>query len=136
MAEERKIVLDGFITLEGRFLEKLWAAYLMSKGERVCERCESGGYHHDVLTQTYYSTLYECTGQKHMTSDKINKLVNDAAQIKDALLKEGEPPLKKVKLVSCLNRDSWSDEAKKTFDLAEKSLNRLELNKARKDRRL
>ena len=63
MSEEKKIVLDGFIILEGRFLEKLWAAYLMSKGEAVCERYETGGIHHDVLTQSHDShTLYECKG--------------------------------------------------------------------------
>jgi hypothetical protein len=128
MAEEKKIVLDGFITLEGRFLEKLWAAYLFNKGEKVCERYETGGFHHDVLTQGYDSTLYECTGQKEITTAKIDKLVNDASQIKDAIQKEGEQPLKSVKLVVSLNRNSWGEGARKTFDLAQNSLKRIGLS--------
>ena len=120
--------MDGFITLEGRFLEKLWAAYLFSKGEKVCKRYETGGFHHDVLTQDHDSTLYECTGQKEMTNAKINRLVNDASQIKDAIQKEGEQPLTSVKLVASLSRNSWGNGTRKTFDLAQNSLKRIGLS--------
>ena len=123
MEEERKIVLDGFITLEVSFLEKLWAAYLLTRYEKVCERYETGGDHHDVLTQSYdASTLYECTGQQQMTSKKIDKLAWDSFLIKDAIQKEGEPPLKKVCLVAALNRNSWSNEVKEAFDITHRDL--------------
>lgn len=124
MEEERKIVLDGFITLEGRFLEKLWAAYLMSKGETVCERYETGGIHHDVLTQSYDShTLYECTGQERFTAEKINRLRRDALLIKQEINKEtASRPLKKVVLISSTNRNLRDNEAKATFERAKTQL--------------
>jgi hypothetical protein len=118
MTDERKIVLDGFITLEGRFLEKLWAAYLMTQYKTVRERLETGGYHHDILfSDGVTSTLCECTGQQQMTPQKIEKLGRDAFLIRDAIRNEGETPLKKVILIAALNRNSWSKEVSETFEI-------------------
>ena len=123
MTEEGKIVLDGFITLEGRFLEKVEAAYLMSQNITVRERVETGGYHHDILASDCFSTiLYECTGQEKMTPQKIEKLGRDALLIKEAVQNEGEPPLKRVVLVAALNRNSWNDEAREAFEVQREDL--------------
>ena len=123
MEEERKIVLDGFISLEGRFLEKVEAAYLMSQHVTVKERLETGGYHHDILASDYStSTLYECTGQERMTAKKIEKLGRDAFLLKKAIEDEGEPALKKVILVAAVSRNSWDKEATEAFEIQQRDL--------------
>lgn len=119
----KKIILDGFNTLEGPFLEKVWAAYLLKMGKNVVERYETGGYHHDVLVNEYsQSILYECTGQKEMSEEKINKLRADTFKIAKAIEKTGEPPLKKVVLISATARNSWKDRVRETFKNAEEDL--------------
>lgn len=119
----KKIILDGFNTLEGPFLEKIWAAYLLKKGKNVVERYETGGYHHDVLVNEYsQSILYECTGQKEMTEEKINKLRADTFKIAKEMEKEGDPPLKKVVLISATARNSWREKVIETFRNAKDDL--------------
>ncbi|MCP8321128.1 MAG: hypothetical protein H3Z52_09350 [archaeon] len=95
------IMLKDSISLEGPFLEMIWAAYQMMNGRKVVPRYETLGTHHDVLVQSYdHSILYECTGQSPMTQEKINRLRNDAFDLADRIGKMGEPPLKEVLLVS------------------------------------
>ena len=121
--ENKKIILNGFNTLEGPFLEKIWAAYLLKIGKNVVERYETGGYHHDVLVKEYsQSILYECTGQKEMTEQKINKLRADTFKIAKEIEKMGEPPLKKVILVSATARNSWKPKVIETFNNARDDL--------------
>ncbi|MCL0099224.1 hypothetical protein M1O16_05280 [Dehalococcoidia bacterium] len=122
MAAEMNIVFDGSITLEGPFLEQVWAAYLLSQGKEVVARYDTLGTHHDVLVKSYDShILYECTGQAEMTSEKIDRLQSDAFDLAKKLSMLGEPPLKEVVLVIA-NSSPFPPAAKETFELTKERL--------------
>lgn len=121
--DDEDILLEGKMTIEGPFLEKLWAAFQISKFRRVVPRYETLGTHHDLLvTNTENSTVYECTGQAEMTEKKIHKFVNDVQQLQDRLEKAGEPPLKEAILVSTTLRSGWANGVKQTFERAKRQM--------------
>lgn len=117
------IKLVNSISLEGPFLEKVWAAYQLMNYREVVPRYETLGTHHDVLVKlSSHHILYECTGQYPMTRDKINRLRNDAFDLADRLTRLNEPPLKEVVLVSSCLRNAWSEDVRGTFENARKDL--------------
>ena len=49
--EPQIIEMDGALRLEGAFLEKIFATYMLSKGETVVTRPATGEVQHDVLIE-------------------------------------------------------------------------------------
>jgi hypothetical protein len=47
------VEMDGALRLEGAFLERVFAAYALSKGLRVIPRAVTEGKQHDVLLEQY-----------------------------------------------------------------------------------
>lgn len=139
---EPVITMSGGITLEGPFLEQVWAAYLVKEGHGVAVRRGHGGdvqwgaglapkyetlgSHHDVLLQGYDGscTLYECTGQAQMPGDKIKKFAEDVRGLAAVLPLAGHGRLTRAVLVSASQESTWAGEAREVFERSRHGLGR------------
>ena len=119
---EGYIELKGSMILEGPFLEQVMAAYLLSKGKKVVPRLETGGIQHDILVETYEGFIvYECTGQREIREDKIDKFHSDVLYLHSVLTKlEGKGIIEAV-FVAAVNDDAWDPSAKVALNSVEKS---------------
>jgi len=122
---EEPIELIGSMILEGPFLELVMASYLLKKGENIVPRLETGGISHDILVKKSDGfVLYECTGQRDIGEDKIDKFHWDIIRLHDALKKlEGKGIIEAVFVASVID-DAWQPSAKEALTRIEHSLKR------------
>jgi len=116
MDEEKFIELEGSMILEGPFLELIMASYLLSKGENIVPRLETGGISHDILVKRANGfVLYECTGQRDIGESKIDKFHYDILELDDVLKKlEGKGIIEAV-FVTSTKDDAWQNSAKESL---------------------
>jgi hypothetical protein len=118
--------LEG--SLEGPFLECVYAAHLLLKGKRVVERSMTGGVQHDVLVEDAVGfEFYELTGQASIERDKVARFRDAINQLADYLKKEGGGRrLVRAYFVSMTAEEAWSEDAKKVLEqLRKDSIQRL-----------
>jgi hypothetical protein len=124
-ASKKPIELEGYMLLEGPFLEQVMAAYLLRMGKSVIPKVETAGISHDVLVKTYDGYIvYECTGQRDIKEDKIDKFHYEVLELHDALKKlEGSGVVEAV-FVASVSDDAWDPSAKEAIKRVENSFKR------------
>jgi len=112
------VELSGALSLEGPFLECVYATYLLLKGKRVVERSMTGGVQHDVLVEDADGfEFYELTGQERIDWDKVARFRDAINQLADYLKKEdGGKRLVRAYFISMTAEDAWSEDAKKVLE--------------------
>lgn len=110
--------LSGALSLEGPFLECVYATHLLLKGKRVVERSMTGGVQHDILVEDADGfEFYELTGQERIDRDKVARFRDTINQLADYLKKEGGGKrLVREYFISMTAEDAWSDDAKKSWN--------------------
>ncbi len=117
---ERTVYLAGSVSLEGPFLEKLWAAYQLARGQVVPRHYTGYGavmVRHDVLVlhDDLGATAFQCAGQPELTEARMNMFAENMVALARVLEQLEEPPLKEAVLVSSARPDSWSGPVRARF---------------------
>lgn len=117
---ERTVYLAGSVSLEGPFLEKLWAAYQLTRGQVVPRHYTGYGavmVRHDVLVLhgDLGATAFQCVGQPEMTEAGMNMFAENMVALARVLEQLEEPPLREAVLVSSARPDSWSGTVRARF---------------------
>ncbi|MCD6592676.1 hypothetical protein J7L00_01115 [Candidatus Bathyarchaeota archaeon] len=121
--EPQIIEMDGALRLEGAFLEKIFATYMLSKGETVVTRPATGEVQHDVLIERSDGFIFcECTGLADIGRGKIDRFYNDALMLHDELKRRKNKGLIEAWFVAAVHDTAWSKEAKERFEKAASSL--------------
>lgn len=109
--------------LEGPFLEQVVAGYLVKNGKEVVPRLETGGIPHDILVKSYDGYIvYECTGQREITEQKIDRFHSVIFKLHDILKKiEGKGIIEAV-FTASVNDDAWTPSAKEAIVQVKESL--------------
>jgi hypothetical protein len=112
----QRVEMDGALRLEGVFLEKVFAAYAISKGLRVVPRPETEGKPHDVLLEQYNGFVHcECTGLAEITSSKVERFYYDTIELHDRLSKKYGKGVVEAWFVAATHGNSWTAEASEKF---------------------
>jgi len=111
--------------LEGPFLEQVMVAHLLKMGKNVVPRVETSGISHDILVRTDDGYIvYECTGQRDIKEDKIDKFHYEVLELHDALKKlEGKGIVEAV-FVASVSDDAFDPSAKEAIKRVEDSFKR------------
>jgi hypothetical protein len=119
------IEFGGRMLLEGPFLEQVMAAYLLKIGKKVVPRVETGGILHDILVEGYDGFIvYECTGQRDIKEDKIDRFHSQVLELHDTLkMLEGKGVVEAVFAVAASD-DAWAPSAKDAVKHIEESFKR------------
>jgi hypothetical protein len=108
----------GALSLEGPFLECVYATYLLLRGKRVVERSITGGVQHDILVEDADGfEFYELTGQARIDWDKIARFRDSINHLADYFRKEGGgKSLVRAYFISMTAEDAWSEDAKRMLE--------------------
>jgi hypothetical protein len=124
----KAVELSGALSLEGPFLECVYAGYLLLMGKNVLERTRTGGIQHDILVDDVDGfEFYELTGQASIDWNKVARFRDTINQLAHYLKREeGGKQLVRSYFVSMSANDAWSGAATNVFEqLVKDSMQRL-----------
>jgi hypothetical protein len=117
------VEMDGALRLEGAFLEKVFAAYAISKGLKVIPRPATEGKQHDVLLDQYNGYIHcECTGLAEITGSKVERFLNDTMELHDRLSRKHGRGVVEAWFIVASHENAWTAEAAEEFQKAKSLL--------------
>jgi hypothetical protein len=117
------VEMDGALRLEGAFLEKVFAAYAISKGLKVIPRPTTEGKQHDVLLDQYNGYIHcECTGLAEITGSKVERFLNDTMELHDRLSRKHGRGVVEAWFIVASHENAWTAEAAEEFQKAKSLL--------------
>jgi hypothetical protein len=123
--EEEVVKFEGRLLLEGPFLEHVVAALLLKEGRDVVPSLNTGGILHDVLIEDHDGYIFfECTGQREIRDDKIDKFYKDVLDLDDTLKRLKGKGVKEAVFVACTTEEAWHSSAKEALASVDNSLRR------------